>query len=364
MAGWDRATELGNLTDCFTNYLNHNLAAGDGALSNNTTGYFNTAIGAEALRDNTTGQNNAAFGAAALRKNITGDFNTAFGSQALGDNTTGSWGLAFGSNALRRNTVGSYNLAVGAESLVYNTSGEANLVLGHFALYLNQTGGGNTALGHSALQNSKKDNNVAVGSGALLNLTMGSNVIGIGTDIESAGGATGDNYITMGKGNGDDRIFNQFDSNAVWYRVSDERIKKEIRTNKDCGLDFINSLRTVTYKKKAPSERDESQAGYNKKINKASYDKKMYGFVAQEVKQALIDNHITDFAGHTHINDDKDDMQAISYEMFVIPLVKAVQELSNDVIALQAKVRALESNSTQSRISRITRKIKDSVGRG
>ena len=36
--------------------------------------------------------------------------------------------------------------------------------------------------------------------------------------------------------------------------VKTERIKKDIKTNEDLGLNFINDFRTVTYKRRAPSE--------------------------------------------------------------------------------------------------------------
>ena len=63
----------------------------------------------------------------------------------------------------------------------------------------------------------------------------------------------------------------------------------------------------------------------------------MYGFIAQEVKQALDDHNVTDFSGWTV---DNEDIQGISYEMFVMPLVKAVQELSAENTALKARLDA------------------------
>ena len=56
--------------------------------------------------------------------------------------------------------------------------------------------------------------------------------------------------------------------------------------------------------------------------------------IAQEVKEALDDNGITDFGGWTQ--EEGSGIQGISQEMFVHPLIKAVQELS-------AKVEELES---------------------
>ena len=130
------------------------------------------------------------------------------------------------------------------------------------------------------------------------------------------------------------RVYNQYNTNNVWTRSSDERLKKDILTNTDCGLDFINDLRTVTYKWKAPSERPETFTSYDATETEPSHKEKMYGFIAQEVKAALDKHNITDFNGWTELDDGE---QGISYEMFVMPLVKAVQELSAKVTALEGK---------------------------
>ena len=72
---------------------------------------------------------------------------------------------------------------------------------------------------------------------------------------------------------------------------------------------------------------------YDKDNSTPSSNEKMYGFIAQEVKAALDKHNITDFNGWVCPDDG---VQGISYEMFVMPLVKAVQELS-------ARVQELES---------------------
>ena len=85
---------------------------------------------------------------------------------------------------------------------------------------------------------------------------------------------------------------------------------------------------------------------YDANNNTPSYEKKMYGFVAQEVKAAMDTHNITDFNGWHQIDDDaQDNMQGISYEMFVMPLVKAVQELSAENKALLTRIEALENNA-------------------
>ena len=132
---------------------------------------------------------------------------------------------------------------------------------------------------------------------------------------------------------------NEYDTNATWSRTSDIRWKKDVNTNTDCGLSLINDLRTVTYKWKAPSERPSEMAGYNPEVTEPTHKEKMYGFIAQEVKESLDKHNITDFNGW---NCHKDGAQGVSYEMFVIPLVKAVQELS----AENAELKSLIKNST------------------
>ena len=61
-----------------------------------------------------------------------------------------------------------------------------------------------------------------------------------------------------------------------------------------------------------------------------------YGFIAQEVKQAVDASGVEDFAGW--VQDDlsnPNSTQSLSYEQFIAPLTKAVQELS-------ARVKQLE----------------------
>ena len=193
--------------------------------------------------------------------------------------------------------------------------------------------------------------NVYIGTNAGDDHTTGSNAIYVGNGTHAA---TGGEYqaITMGtsltsKGNyyttfGTDangKVYNYYPSNATWTRDSDERLKKDIQTNTDCGLDFVNDLRTVTYKWKAPSEVPDTFTNYDADQTEAVHKDKMYGFIAQEVKAALDKHNITDFNGWTE--DDKG-VQGISYEMFVMPLIKAVQELSAKNDALEARIKTLE----------------------
>ena len=189
--------------------------------------------------------------------------------------------------------------------------------------------------------------NTCVGYYSGRNITSGTGNVLIGHDCQPSAGGTirqislgtnltsiGQDYITFGN-NSVGRVYNQYSSNATWTHSSDERKKKDINTNTDCGLNFINDLRTVTYKWKAPSELPNTFTGYDASITEPSHKEKMYGFIAQEVKSVMDKHDITDFNGW---NEDANGEQGISYEMFVMPLVKAIQELS-------AKVDKLENGS-------------------
>ena len=346
---WNLATggviSIDDLTDAIYDNVVDNMAFGDNALTNNTTGTKNVAITSYALTNNTTGSENTAIGSYALSSNTTGSASTAVGALALTNSTTGTINTAVGNGALWLNTTGNENTAVGALPLAYNTTGSYNTAIGTEALKGNTTGIGNTAVGNGALfSNTTGVRNIAIGDQASKFSNL-SDTITIGASIEPIGA----NYFTFGSIF--NRVFNQFTTNATWTRNSDKRVKKEIATNEDCGLDFINDLRTVTYKWKAPSELAETLEGYDADIKAHSHTKKMYGFIAQEVKKALDKHNITDFAGHHQIDDGKDNMQGISYEMFVMPLVKGMQELSAKIdeqaglIAdLTTRLKALEDN--------------------
>ena len=129
-------------------------------------------------------------------------------------------------------------------------------------------------------------------------------------------------------------------SNASWTRVSDSRYKDNIQNNTDCGLAFINELRPVTFKFKALADIDNTLPDYDENATSRKYDKKMYGLIAQEVKAAMDKHNITDFAGWSE--EEFTGIQGVSQEMFIHPLIKAVQELSAELTAAKARITTLE----------------------
>ena len=145
----------------------------------------------------------------------------------------------------------------------------------------------------------------------------------------------------FGNNTGSDRVHNSFESNASWTRVSDERYKENIQDNTDCGLDFINDLNPVTFTWKAKSNIDSSLPDYDETSLEPTYGGKMYGLIAQEVKETLDKHNITDFGGWN--KEETTGIQGISQEMFVHPLIKAIQELSAKNEALLTRIEALEN---------------------
>lgn len=98
--------------------------------------------------------------------------------------------------------------------------------------------------------------------------------------------------------------------------VSDERTKENILPS-DLGLSFINELNPVKY-------------------SRIGGDRTHYGLIAQQVQEVLQESGVEDFGGWV-ISDlnSPEAQQALRYEEFISPLIKAVQELS-------ARVKALE----------------------
>jgi hypothetical protein len=142
---------------------------------------------------------------------------------------------------------------------------------------------------------------------------------------------------------------------AVWsangtIQTSDEREKTNI-ADSPLGLDFINSLRPVSYKFKVGrnvvTETDEN--GLPTKTEPIAGERVHYGLLAQDVKSALPEG--IDFGGWilTDKNDPESE-QGLRYEEFISPLIKAVKELSeqnatlaNVVNDLTERLEALES---------------------
>ena len=327
-----------------------NTALGQLTLTNNTTGDINTAVGAYSLISNTEGGFNTAIGSFSLNSNTTGGFNTAIGDYTLNSNTTGIANIATGASfTLTSNTEGSFNIGTGVLALTSNTTGNANVAYGSYSLATNETGNKNTALGDQAdVTAGNLHNATAIGNHALVDA---SNKVRIGNNaVTSIGGTVG------------------------WTNYSDERIKDNVKENVP-GLEFIKALRPVTYHfsvakenallgvkdistnnitmsplkeiklpdgkdMKIPALKDianrqlKNISDENNEIEKIQFT----GFIAQDVDKAAKSIGY-DFSGI----DKSGKIMGLRYSDFVVPLVKAVQELSKQNEDLQKQIDELKA---------------------
>lgn len=319
-----------------------NTAVGSSALQSNSTGNKNTAIGADALTVNTA-SNNTAVGTDAAKANTSGAYNTAVGVGALETNITTTASTAIGYNALKLATAAG-NTAVGAYALDASTTGTRNTAVGKSAGGALQDGTDNTLIGSDCATNlSSGHSNVCVGNTANALTTGTYNVtIGHGANV-SAGGAT--NQIVLGQaiaatandqfslGKTSNVVSCDFGSSAAFSYASDERKKQDIKED-PLGLDFVNSLRPVTYRWKPiaqwPTEWAESKG------DEVDTETVMHGMIAQDVKAALDKANVDTFSGW---KERPDGQQTLALESFIMPLINAVQQLSAKVAKLEQEAK-------------------------
>jgi len=295
----------------------------------------NVIIGNEAGTDLTSANNNTFIGRGAGASITTGGSNVAIGHDAYNGCDAEQKNIAIGQDALGGAIAGGeYNIGIGVEAGLAVTSADGVVLMGYQAGDGLTTGGYNTLVGYQAGDGlTTGSSNVCVGKGTDTNANDDVNAITIGDGITS-----GTNNFSFGKGS--NVVSNDFSSNANWSRSSDVRKKREIY-NQGLGLDFINDLRTVNFKWKPSNEFPKEWNDYSEE-NNMDTDVIMHGFIAQEVKESL-DKHANDidkkFGGWS---EGVDGMQHTSREMFVIPLIKAVQELSAQVTTLKDEINTLK----------------------
>lgn len=352
---------------------NYNTATGNSALNSNSTGSSNTAIGYLSLFSNAIGSDNTAVGVSALEKgnsvrsvaignyalktDYQGSENTALGYGAMRGNNPDGFGHIYGSTA-----VGSYalynaqanydafaanwNTAVGSYSLYSNTYGTTNTAIGYDALYNNTTGRGNIAVGSNVLRtNTTGIANVAIDG------DVNSGDISYSTMIGANSLATASQQIRIGS------VGAVFDPTSIggkvsWSTLSDGRAKKNIKENVP-GLVFINKLKAITYNidndainkiVQRPAIKDKDGKQIKPAVDAASKAEEQIvhtGFIAQDVEKAAKSLNY-DFNGVDAAKNDKD-LYGLRYAEFVVPLVKAVQELSAKNDALQKQIDDLKA---------------------
>jgi hypothetical protein len=357
-----------------SNNGSYNSAYGAAAMNNNASGFYNTATGSYALYYNTTGSNNVANGYGALYNNTTGYSNVAIGINALYNNVAAGNLVAIGDSALFYNGIRDEefivpeafgNTAVGSKALYSNRTGQANTAMGFLSLTDAGSGNNNTAFGsYSLATNTFGDGNTGVGTAALygnyyghynsaLGVSAGTTNFNYTTAVGCYANTTASNQVRIGSvglmGTDPTSIGGKVD----WSTLSDGRVKKNIKTNVP-GLDFINKLKPVTYnidnnainkvvQRPVIKDRDGKEIKFADELaaDKANAAVVYTGFVAQDVEKAAKELNY-DFSGVDAAKNDKD-LYGLRYAEFVVPLVKAVQELSKMNQDKDAKISALET---------------------
>ena len=334
--------DLGSLSRAWRNIFASNGYYLGGSKVLDITGTSNTFVGNTANTTN-TGTYNTFVGNAAGRSNGAGTGNIALGASALVNSQSGSENVALGRSSMFNNTGGSYNTAVGNFALVGNTLNQ-NTAVGYFALANTSGAEGNTAIGYLA-GNSHNNGyyNCFIGANTGVNGPGYYNVIAIGQGTI----CTAPSQVTVGNS-----ATNSYRAYAGWSNISDGRYKKNIKENVP-GLLFINKLKPVTYNldatgldnflnKNRPKENQISAEGKSG-IDKALKEKESViqtGFVAQDVEKAAKEIGY-DFSG-VDAAKNENDVYALRYTEFVVPLVKAVQELSSQNDELKKEINELK----------------------
>jgi len=264
----------------------------------NAVGFQNTVIGNFASkRDNGFGNTILGYGALAGSNTVT--------------TTTCTQSVAIGVNALgSMDTNGSDNTAVGHQAARDFKEGVYNTVIGAKAMAETPTAGYSTFLGWGAGGTS----NVFPGTDGPI-LLSGFNVTCIGFDSRPSS-ATAESEITLGNGE-----IVALRCNAPLSSLSDERDKKDIKSL-TVGLDFVKGLNPVEFV-------------WNDRESEKRRDIKDFGFIAQDLKKSQEDVQLADTLKLVY--ESNPDKLEVFYGKLVPILVKAIQELTNEIEILKNK---------------------------
>lgn len=278
------------------------------------------------------GLGNVGIGSESLMSNTTGNYNTAVGHAALDANTTGGYNVGIGFQALVQNISGYSNIAIGRFALGYDTSASLNVAVGQYAGDGTYNGNYNTFLGYSA---------DCHGTGITNSTALGSN-----THL------TASNQVRIGDGS-----VSSIGGQVSWSTLSDGRVKKNIKENIP-GLAFINKLKPISYnldedavdkiiENTSVKKRHENlQPTKDELLSRKQKEQIVYtGFIAQDVEKAAKEINY-DFSGVDAAKNNQD-LYGLRYSDFVVPLVKAIQELSKENNELKARLDKLEALLTR-----------------
>ena len=271
---------------------NRNLTIGEN-ISDLMTGYDNTVVGNNSMIVATTAGNN-----------------TAIGANVLNAATSAASNVGIGHSVLSSLTIGGENVAIGSGAMIDSINGISNVAIGSGAFALGTSGNDNVVVGRSAGISTSGNSNVYIGSYAAHLQTSGNNNITIGYQALNTTN-TVSNQITLG--NSSHNLLRCAVTSIT--SLSDARDKSNVEDS-TYGLELVKALRPVTFEW---DTRDGAKKGV-----------KDLGFIAQEL-QSVDDEHLS------LVYDENPDKLEATYGRLIPVLVKAIQELTAKVEALEAK---------------------------
>ncbi len=319
------------------------------------SGYRTVAVGSGAMSfgsGKTAVNRNTAIGYHALyRIDTNGADNIAIGHEASQFLTTATTNIAIGDNAARSSTSNGH-ISIGYQAGYSQTSGVQNTNIGYQAGYSNTTSGYNTNMGYEAGKNNTGQKNTFIGSNVAgtgsgsfnVSVGVGSSLsLSSGTKNTSLGRSAGD-LITTGQNNsclgyqanpaaadsansvtlGNSSVATLRCAVTSITSLSDERDKSEIK-DLDYGLAFIDALqpREFVWDNRPETDKD------GEEFYSANKGKKDFGFIAQEVRE--LDNDTLRL-----VYSENEEKLELSYGKLVPILVKAIQELKEEVELLKS----------------------------
>ncbi|MCX7863000.1 MAG: tail fiber domain-containing protein, partial [Bacteroidales bacterium] len=375
---------LGNLTGYYNNNGYENVFIGDMCGYKNTTGHNNIFIGSDAGHNNQSGKFNIFLGTNCGVAHNKGDANVYIGYECGYFSDSSEYNVGIGYWTLRNNKSGKSNVAIGHEALynnkgfgntalgyrslisldssIYNVGigpfsgwnlkvGNHNVIIGAWAYANNDTCYSTVCIGNGAMHKSEGIHNVALGSGALFwnkgneNTAIGANAFSSSnqtnysnsTAIGNEATITASNQIRLGNLN-----VLSIGGFQPWSVLSDKRFKTDIKENVP-GLDFILKLRPVTYRLNVNEVNNFLQLPdslRNRESEKTRTQIVESGFIAQEVEE------IAKQLGYEFNGIDKPknqhDFYSLRYSVFVVPMVKAIQEQQKIIEQQQKEINQLK----------------------
>jgi hypothetical protein len=272
-----------------------------------------------------------------------GTANTGLGYLGAAHLTSGSYNTAVGYNALVNGKIENKNTSVGAYTMMGDSSGSSNSAFGYDALVNDYSGNGNSAFGDFAMATNRSgSNNTCVGDSADVQFDGFSNSTALGHTAT----ITASNQVRIGNSS-----VTSIGGFVAWSNVSDGRFKKNVTANVP-GLTFIDQLKPVTYNLDAPGidaflhsgGKGGGPSNEDQTALRAKEQTIYSGFIAQDV-EAAAKKIGYQFSG-VDAPKGNSDLYGLRYSDFVVPLVKAVQELSSQNSNLQSQVDSLQSQIT------------------